>query len=156
MPEYDIGIAAINRASYWPALDTLIQLDNPADWNGVVSTIEVWPYSNIAGLWVGTFYGAEPRFTRRAHVALGEALAGAKRTFSGLSLAVQVGDYIGCYFTSGGLEEDASGGTAVYYQWHHECGDGEETYSEVSHDVLSLYGSGAPPAGFAHSFGVIF
>ncbi|GAI47264.1 unnamed protein product, partial [marine sediment metagenome] len=69
--------------------------------------------------------------------------AGSKQTFSGLSLPVQTGDYIGLYWFAGHIEDDSSGGGGFWYKYGDCCVvNDESTYYFASGDVISLYGIG--------------
>jgi len=144
MTVIDIGAAATDRPSGL-GNDTFIALDNPANADGIIDTIEVWTAKNIADLKVGTFYlisGTD--YKCRDSVTIGRVVYGAKRTFSELSLVVKAGDYIG-FFTavSGALERDTSGYAGVYYTAGDKADpDDQATYSLLAGDTVSLYGTG--------------
>jgi hypothetical protein len=109
----DVGSAATDRDASTLAGFTLIDLANPAKANGNLDTIEVWAQTAMTGFKVATFYTSAGGRTCRAVVTIGDVTAGSKQTFSGLSLAVQTGDFIGCYFSTGYIERDSTGGTGV-------------------------------------------
>ncbi|GAI99634.1 unnamed protein product, partial [marine sediment metagenome] len=75
-------------------------------------------------------------------VVIGDVAAGAKRTFNGLSLSVEVGDYIGMYYASGEVWVDALG--AGYFFWYKSGEyidpDDEATYTPQEDRDFSLYG----------------
>ncbi|GAJ07462.1 unnamed protein product, partial [marine sediment metagenome] len=104
---------------------------------------------NITGLRVGTFYTTNGNTLKcRDSELIGDVEAGAERTFTGLSIAVVEGDYIGCYFTGGYIETDTSGFGGVWYITSEQIDPGDEaTYSFLAGDAISLYGYGdfAPP-----------
>lgn len=142
----DVGSAAIDQDSTLAAASTLIDLTNPANAAGVITNIEVWAETNITGLRVGTFYLVSgTTYKCRDSVAIGAVTAGSKQTFTGLSLSVEAGDFIGCYFATGVLEADGTGsgiGNGFYYVSGEYIDSGDETaYSSSSDGALSLYGS---------------
>ncbi|MGA7677989.1 MAG: hypothetical protein WCA51_06420, partial [Dehalococcoidia bacterium] len=102
MATITVGDAAIDRASSLSFGNTYMSLGNPANAGGILDTAEVWAATSISGLRVGTFYLVSgTTYKCRDSMTIGSVTAGAKQTFTGLSLAVQQGDFIGCYFTGG-------------------------------------------------------
>ncbi len=75
--------------------------------------------------------------------------AGSEQTFTGLSIAVQEGDYIGCYSTAGELERDTAGYDGVWYKIGEYIDPGDDTvFGFAAGDAISLLGYGnieAPP-----------
>jgi hypothetical protein len=78
--------------------------------------VDIWAFSNLTGVKVGIFYlnSSNVLSARGTPVSLGNVTAGSKRTFTGLSLAVQAGDFIGIYMASGDIEYSTAGGGLVY------------------------------------------
>jgi len=130
MGELNVGSEAIDRDSTQPENATIIDLANPAAANFVVDTVEVFPniFNHVYGFRVGSFYlvGVNT-FTCRASATIGYIEAdGTKKTFSGLSIAFQSGDFIGCYWTGGRLERTMSGGVG-FQSRNSECIDPGDT-----------------------------
>jgi len=140
----DIGSEAINRAASYPATYTMIDLANPANNDGIITSIEVWAAVNITGLRVGTFYLVSgTTFKCRDSVIIGNVTAGSKQTFSSLSIAVEIGDLIGCYFTAGSIEASASGYSGVMFVAGEYIDPGDSAvYALAADDAFSLYGIG--------------
>ncbi len=114
MAAFDIGSAAIDR-TVTQGTSTYIDTNNPADNNGWITSIEIWADSELSNVEVATFTeGAANVFTTRDTHSIGTIAAGSKQTFSGLSIVVATGDYIGIYF-SGGLLERTSAGDGMWY-----------------------------------------
>ncbi len=108
----DIGEEAIdgnaNRVATW----TVINRGNPATISGRITSIDIWAdVADITGLRVGTFYTTNGNTLKcRASEAIAGAITvGSKVTKTGLTIAVEIGDYIGCYFTGGWLELQTTG-----------------------------------------------
>ena len=110
----DVGSAATDRASTYSYGSTLLDEANPVNVGGIINSIEVWANTNMTGLKVASFYGSGGSYTCRAVVSIGDVTAGSKQTFTGLSLAVEAGDFIGCYFATGTIEYASAGGTVIY------------------------------------------
>lgn len=140
-----IGAEAINRAARWVYSHTYLNLEGAADGAGEIHTVYIWPESDMTGLKVGIFYSTgDTKYKCRSAATLGDAGGGGKRTFSGLSLAVEVGDIIGCYFAAGYIEKDSSGFAGIMYDSTIDncVVDSEETYSLLTGDAMSLQGIG--------------
>ncbi len=145
----DIGAEAINRNVSTSEGFTYIDRTNPANESGVIDTIEIWAYAVLVNCIVGTFYKTNG-FTLKCRdsVFIGDVARWSKQTFNGLSIAVEAGDYIGFYATSGRVERSDTGydGTYRLLGEHIDPGD-EAVYSLVDDDAISLHGTGgeAPP-----------
>ncbi len=149
LPMYDIdaGSKAIERVSYIIETWTLIQLDNPANDDGVLHFVKVWARGSLSGLRVGVFYlVSENRYHCRSSVDIGDVAAGSKRVFP-VRLDIQQGDYLGCYYTTGALEYTNSGSPGMCYLEgeHIDINDEEFFYPMVG--AISLYGVGVASSG---------
>lgn len=139
----DIGSAAINRASYIIQGQTHVMLNNPANDTGVLDTVEIWANTNISGLKVGTFSGSGTDYDDRDYETIGSVTSGSKQTFTGLSIDVVTGDFIGNYMSAGRIERDSSGGSGYYNISGDTFGSGSNTYNFQSGMDYSLYATGA-------------
>lgn len=140
-----IGAAATDRTSVFGSDYTLICLNNPANDTGTITDFEVWAKTTMLNTKVGTFFGSGTDYTSRDFELVGTVTAGSKQTFSGLDIDVQTGDFAGCYYSSGQIETDLSGGADVYNRTSDQFGTGLKTYSRNIADVISLFGTGATP-----------
>lgn len=154
MAAIDIGSPAINRAGFSTYGLTYINMDNPANDTGIIDTIEVYPGASITNLRVGPFAGSGDTWINIGSVYLGSAAGGAKRTFTGLSMSITSGWYIGCYFDegapySGSIDRSSSGFNGLQSKIGNQFGQGWQSfYYLASDDTLSLYGTGStPPTG---------
>ncbi|GAI79514.1 unnamed protein product [marine sediment metagenome] len=148
----DIGGLAINRASYGGAEYTIINATNPANADGIITSIEVWAFATLEGLEVATFYAVDTdRFTTRDHYKIGSVAPGSKQTFSGLSIAVAAGDYLGHYIAasspSGYVELDTEGYSGYWYKAGDLIPCADILFSFVAGRCCSVHGIGeeAPP-----------
>jgi len=131
--------------------------NNPANASGTLHTIKVWAAANVTGLIVGTFYITNGNTLKcRDSVLIGDVEAGAERTFTGLSITVQEGDYIGCYQAIGTIEMDLSGFAGVWrIEGEYIDPNDEAEYTFYDGDAISLYGYGdigAPPGYPYHRY----
>jgi len=139
----DIGSPAINRNSSAGYGSTRINQANPANASGIITSVEIWANANMTGCRVGTFYTINGNTLKcRDSAVIGNVTQGAKRTFNGLSIAVEAGDYIGWYATAGKIEADYNTGQYWYASGEHIDPGDEATYSVFTHGTMSLYGKG--------------
>jgi len=138
----DIGSEATDRASSTSAVYTSINKDNPANSDGLISSVEIWANTNLTGCKVGIFYKTNGNTLKcRSATTIGAVTAGSKQTFSGLSLEVRAGDYIGLYAASGKLEFSTSGYQGNWYYSGDACVVGsEQSYDFEAGTTLSFYG----------------
>ena len=141
----DIGSPAINRDTFSTGDYTYLCFDNPANESGTITDVEIWAYAKMYNCKVGVLYGSPCYFTSRDHEEIGSVNAGSKQSFSGLDISCETGDYIGVFFstTGSGKIERASTGYAGVYQSSatgDKFGAGEQLYTVMSGDTLSLYG----------------
>jgi hypothetical protein len=149
MSAIDIGAAAIDRATISGDGGTYVHKDNPANDTGSITSIEIWAYSNLSNCEVATFYVVSGNnLSTRDSETIGSVTAGSKQTFSGLSMDVQTGDYIGIYWTNNAsLERDDSGGAGYWYEGGDQIPCTNKLFSTVNTvRAQSLYGIGATPS----------
>ncbi|GAJ09052.1 unnamed protein product, partial [marine sediment metagenome] len=152
-PDIDVGADPIDRASVTSTGYTYVDSANPANASGILHTVKVWAASNIVGLRVGTFYILEGSWLQcRDSAVIGDVPAGAERTFTGFSIAVQEGDYIGCYVpATGEVERDTEGYEGIWYKIGEYIDPDDNTvFGFAAGDAISLLGYGkieAPPVG---------
>lgn len=142
--DIDIGSPAISRFFSLLAGFTDIVKDNPANASGTINTVEIYADVNMAGTRVGTFYTTDGNTLKcRDSAVIGNVAAGAKRTFSGLSINVQTGDYIGTYYDTGRIHNSLAGFDGVWVQSGEHIDPGDETaYGFNAGWTLSLGGTG--------------
>jgi len=157
----DIGVEAKDRADTDSGY-TNVNIGNPCNVNGRITSIEVWANTNLTGFKVATFYivkdGTFDRkyLTVRDYAFIGNVTAGAKRTFA-VDLEVREGDMLGHYQETGEIEYDSDDEDGVYYL----SGDGIPCYntqfSKATADAASLYGTGirVEPKTFAEIDGTL-
>lgn len=143
----DIGVEAINRTSAASANYTRIHREGPAAVAGTITSIEIWAFANITGLRVGTFYttNGDTLKCRDSEAIAGTITAGSKVT-KAVTIAVEIGDYLGLYFTGGNIESSPSG----YAGWWHKEGEhidpnDEADYTPAEDGTFSLGGYITPP-----------
>ena len=142
----DIGSSAIDRPEF-SSYDTIIDKNNPSNFDGTITTVSIWASSNMTDCEVGTFYAVDAtHYTSRDTQAVGAVTAGAKRDFT-VSLDVEIGDYIGIYQTGGRIEQTGSGDGFWYVASGGDipCTNLEFTFR--ADRTVSLYGTGTPTAG---------
>ena len=142
----DIGSAATDRNTSATGVNyTRIDANNPANATGVLTSFEMWAYSQMTGVKIGTFSGSHPTFNDRDYETIGTVAAYSKQTFTGKNCDVSTGDFIGYYHGGSGGELEATypGGAAnAYYVTGDKFGLGAVSYSVVYNYSFSAYATG--------------
>ena len=138
----DIGPEAINRSDTSVSGNTYIELTNPANATGMLTSFEIYASSKMSGVKVGTFYGSSSSYTARDYETIGDVGAGSKQTFTGKTCEVSSGDYIGIYYSGGTIESSVSGYSGAYGKGGDQFGAGTQTYTLYDGDADSCYGTG--------------
>lgn len=155
--EIDVGSAAIDRTSHTTSRFTNIDKANPANADGIITTVEIWMYTSSSEVFVGSFYltGAN-QLKCRDSVSLGSVSSGSKQVISGLNLEIKEGDFIGVYCQAGSVDQSVVGGVGWWYKYGNYIDPGDEAvYSYSAGYPISVYGKGATVA-VGRSFGSIF
>ncbi|KKM88309.1 hypothetical protein LCGC14_1260070 [marine sediment metagenome] len=113
----DIGSEAINRNTSFSNGQTIINKGNPSSSSSDVIGVDIWAASNITGLIVGTFYvtSGDTLKCRDSEAIAGTITAGGL-VHKEVTVAVEIGDYIGCYYTGGEIEWSAPGSQNTWYR----------------------------------------
>lgn len=146
----DIGPGASNRASSVVDSFTRIDLGNPSNSTGYLDTVQVYSSIFMNGIIVGTFYGSGTSWTCRDHAHVANIASDGLRTYTGLNIAVELGDCLGIYFSSGSMDSASSGGAGYLSVAGDQSASGVQTYTLTDSDgILSIAGSGVEtvPAG---------
>ena len=148
MTVIDIGPGAEERASQGAPGYTQISKTNPANETGVITTIEVWVSTLIAGAKVATFFNVSGNnLTARDSAVIGNLSPG-KQTISGLNLHVQAGDYLGFYNASGTIKIGAPVGSGRWYKMGDYTTCVNTTFTSSTTSDYAIGGSGNTPGGF--------
>jgi len=152
----DIGAEAINRASTIVAGLTFINKEHPATIAGLITSVDVWAHEEVAGLIVGTFYTTNGNTLKcRASQAIAGTIPAGSKVTKVVSIAVEVGDYIGAYWTEGILERDITGYAGYWgIEGEYIDPDDEGEYFLIAGDAIS-FGGYIPGAAVGRSFGFI-
>jgi hypothetical protein len=117
----DIGSTANDLDTATNIIYTRINMNNPANDTGKITSIDIWAVNQMAGVEVATFYAVDAtHFSTRDYETVnngngaGVVLAGSKQTFT-VDLDVVAGDYIGIYGTGGTIEYTTNSGTTCAY-----------------------------------------
>jgi len=146
-----IGAAAISRAALQSFNKTVIEYDNPADGDGIIDTIQIYPYVTMTDTEVAMFYVVSGNYlSTRSNCDIGTVTAGAPDpdVFTGLSLSVLTGDYLGLYASGGAIHKDTFG-TGYWYNasGYDRIPCTNQSFSWISSRTLSLYGTGTESGG---------
>lgn len=144
----DIGAAAIDRGNNidYSTGATWIDLNNPANDTGTLTTVEIWARSNTTGTIAATYYNSGgTTFVCRDSESIGNITAGSKQTVTGLSISVTSADYIGCWVGSAGaIERDTTGYSGIYYYIGQKTNPSDSaSYTNLAGDAISIYATDA-------------
>jgi len=146
----NIGMPAIDRGASLGSY-TLINIGNPANASGKITSVEIWASGYLENCEVATFFVVSGNnLSTRDYEAIGGVHHGSKQTFP-VDLDVEVGDYIGVYYTSGSIERDTSGYDGCWYTNTDQIPCTDFTFSTSSGSAISLYGTGAT-VGWDHKW----
>ena len=137
-----VGDSATLRDTFFSEGYTGITLNKSADGTGTINSVSFYFYSNADGVYAGLFYLCSgTTYVNRSQIYIGNCSSGSKQTFTGVSGAVTLGDFIGFYFSSGSIYIDG-GGNALY-----KLGNTMGTTSTYSAGTwfISCEGSGITP-----------
>jgi len=139
----DVGSAAINRVQALAGSTTAIEIANPANESGNITKVSIFAATGGSGWKVGTFYGSGSDYTSRDSANL-PAISAGLNTITGLSIAVESGDFIGVYIpvSAGTIDLAYAGGTYVRTKAGDQFGAGQQTYGGFDGGIMSLYGEG--------------
>lgn len=142
--DIDVGEDPIDRPGIAVANYTLIALDNPANASGTITQAEIWAASNLSNCVVGTFYLVSgTTYKCRDSESIGSVTSGSRQVFTGLTIDVSSGDYIGMYYTSGTMERHYSGYSGIrYVSGEYIDPDDQTSYSLMAGDTMSLFARG--------------
>lgn len=144
----DIGAAAINRGGA-AFNSTIVEASNPANAGGTIDTVQIFANQNMSTCEAATFYVVSGNnLSTRDYETLGAVTAGSTQTFSGLSIDVLTGDYIGVFFPNGAIDFDTSGGVGYWWIYGSDkipCTN--QLFSWNASRILSLYGTGTEGGG---------
>ena len=138
----DIGAEATERGALSSADKTLINKEHPATVAGEITSIDIWAQSDITGLRVGTFYLTNGNTLKcRDSEAIAGTIAEGSKVNKEVTIAVEIGDYIGCFYTGGEIFRDSAGYAGLWDSaGEHIDPDDEDDYSFASGDCISLGG----------------
>jgi len=143
----DVGAGAADY-TYGTRTSTILDLTNPVNATGVLTSFELWftdwdTGGNGTDVVVGTFYGTSPSWTSRDSEALGTVTCYSKQTFTGKNCDATIGDIIGEYNSGGNIGWEASGGSGTPYISGNQFGTGAKTYDvSLTTRRIALYATG--------------
>ena len=147
----DIGSPATSRASTFTYGSTLINVDNPANADGVLDTMQVYERYGGEQTYCGTFSGSSTSYNDRDYEDLGWVTPDSTQTFTGLTCDVVTGDFLGVALVAtygGAISRDTSGYSGLYSKSGNWFGSGAQTYSLNTGDTISAYATGTEAASF--------
>lgn len=139
--DIDIGMPAIDRGST-ASTYTWVNIGNPTNESGTITSIEMWANTNLTNCEVAIFYVVSGNnLSTRDTEVIGSVTGNSKQTFM-VSLDVQIGDYIGAYYTVGSLERDSSGFDGCWMKTGDNIPCTNAAFTLRAGEAISLYGTG--------------
>ncbi len=138
----DIGSEAINRSYTRMGGLTYIMKEHPATAAGEITSVDIWANTNITSLRVGTFYvlSGNTLKCRDSEAISGVITAGSKTTKT-VSIAVEIGDFLGCFFVGGYIARTDSGYAGLQYiSGEYIDPNDEAIYNTWANNTISLGG----------------
>lgn len=139
----DIGLDAVDLPTdHDAALYTIINREHPAEAGGTLQTIEIWAHTNMTGLIVGTFYTTNGNTLKcRDSEAIAGTITAGSKVYKAVTLTVEIGDYIGLYWTGGAIEVATSGYAGYWLKTGKYIDPNDETtYTLFATRTVSLGG----------------
>lgn len=147
----DIGAAATDRASSVSISGrTTWGVENPANADGSVDSVETWWADDASDANVGTVYlDGSSLWQTRDYENIGYVAAGSKQTFTGLSITTVTDDQIAISTTGGtnAIERDTSGGSGYYLAYLTQLPFSDVSNSGSGGYTISLYATGTESGG---------
>ena len=145
----DIGSEAIDRPNNHDCTNyTFVWLDNPANATGIITSIEIYAYTDLTDCEIATFYvESGNNLTTRDNVTIGSVTSGSKQTLTEdsesnpIALNVQEGDYLGIYCTTGRLEANTSTGNEFWWKASNNIPCNNLLFGYGGSTLVSLYGA---------------
>jgi hypothetical protein len=150
----DIGAAAIDRSTYSSGNQTVVGKENTANAGGTINTVQIFANQNMSTCEAATFYVVSGNYlSTRDYETLGAVTAGSTQTFTGLSIDVLTGDYLGTHFPDGAIDYDLSGSGfwRALAQDYIPCTN--QVFTSTPTRTISLYGTGTEGGGATEKFG---
>lgn len=133
----DVGILYSPSNSFVSGY-TWISLANPANESGLITTVEFKIFTTaMTGCRIGIFrLVSGTTYTCVSSTLVGDFAPSTSPIITGLSLAIEAGDYIGAYYTSGAMRCITSGGAGIVRL----SGNYVTTGSSATYALFSTYG----------------
>jgi len=152
----DIGVDVANFGGTCVSSRTHVNKDHPAESAGTIGSIEIWADSDITGLIVGTFYTTNGNTLKcRASQAIPGTITAGSKVEKPVSIAVEIGDYIGCYFTGGSLDRELFIYAGRWEVSAQEIDPGDEAVYNLNADQAMALGGYFEEVAKGRSFGFI-
>jgi hypothetical protein len=145
MGAIDVGSAATDRGTSWSLASTVINYNNAANLDGIITQVQMFKTVGGGGtLYIALFqYLGSDKFTTRSYTTVTTTADAGLFTFTGLSLAVKTGDFIGAYHSADGISRSSdgtryyNGGSAANFI---PCTN--QAFTSTDSRQISLYGTG--------------
>jgi hypothetical protein len=149
-----IGSPATDRTGSIPDGYTEVDKNNPANEGGTVNKVEIFAVTgnDMTDVEVGIFYIVSgDNLTTRDSEYIGTVVGGSVQTFD-VDLTVEIGDFIGVYWTDGRIEYDATGPVGDWRKSGDQIPCTNTTFAFYSSRCMSIHGYYEAPVGWDHKW----
>lgn len=141
----DVGSGATNRSTFVAGGGyTRLDYQNKANADGVLTSFQIYAYTNLSSTKMGTFSGSGTNWDDRDYETIGSVTSGSTQTFTGLNCDVSTNDILGIYIGIGTLEADSTAKQSGYVLGD-KFASGSATYTNAN-GPISLYATGISSA----------
>jgi len=141
----DVGSGATNRSTFVAGGGyTRLDYQNKANADGVLTSFQIYAYTNLSSTKMGTFSGSGTNWDDRDYETIGSVTSGSTQTFTGLNCDVSTNDILGIYIGIGTLEADSTAKQSGYVLAD-KFGSGSTSYTDAG-GPISLYATGISTA----------
>jgi len=144
-----IDVGETTNLSYGWSGYTLVDKANPANADGTIDTVLVYPNVTVTNVELATFYvvSGNNLTSRDNETYIGEIASGGERTLTGLSIDILTTDYIGLWHDSGKFYGVMSGAGGLWYAAGDKIPSDNQAFSSLATASVYLYGTGTESGG---------
>jgi len=144
-----IDVGETTNLSYDWSGYTLVDKANPANADGTIDTVLVYPNVTVTNVELATFYvvSGNNLTSRDNETYIGEIASGGERTLTGLSIDILTTDYIGLWHDSGKFYGVMSGAGGLWYAAGDKIPSDNQAFSSLATASVYLYGTGTESGG---------
>jgi len=130
---------------------TIVEINNPANATGTIDYICISSDNTMAGIEVASFAASGNNLTTNGNVALADQSGAGVTEYNApgdfTAFDINIGEYIGIWWTAGGLDETTTSGAGFWYKEYDYIPCTSEAFSVYGGRDHSLYATGTVATG---------